>query len=164
MTLDCASATGDRIAVVTGASSGIGAATAKVLADQGFQVVLVARRAELVKTIPDVVGGTAAVADITDGDAITKLADRRERVDVLVNNAGGAKDTRVDRRSGSRALALDLGGQRAGDATGDAGTAAEACAVGRRPDRDDHVDSGFRDRRRLHLCQARRRRVAPHAS
>ncbi|MCA4727296.1 SDR family oxidoreductase [Mycolicibacterium fortuitum] len=85
------SATGDRIAVVTGASSGIGAAAANVLAHQGFQVVLLARRAELVKTVADEVGGTAVVADITDGDAIAKLADRLERVDVLVNNAGGAK-------------------------------------------------------------------------
>jgi len=82
---------GRRVAVVTGASSGIGAATARTLARQGFHVVSVARRAELVQAVADETGGTAVVADVTDGEAIDELAERLDRVDVLVNNAGGAK-------------------------------------------------------------------------
>ncbi|MCW2652250.1 MAG: short-chain type oxidoreductase [Mycobacterium sp.] len=80
-----------RVAVVTGASSGIGAATARTLARQGFHVVVVARRAELVQAVADEIGGTAVVADVTDGGAIDALADSLDRVDVLVNNAGGAQ-------------------------------------------------------------------------
>ncbi len=84
-------ADGRRVAVVTGASSGIGAATARTLARQGFHVVAVGRRAELVQAVADEVGGTAVVADVTDGGAIAELADGLDRVDVLVNNAGGAR-------------------------------------------------------------------------
>jgi NADP-dependent 3-hydroxy acid dehydrogenase YdfG len=85
-------ADGDRrVAVVTGASSGIGAATARILAGQGFHVVAVARRAELVQALADEIGGTAVVADVTDDDAVEALAAGLDRVDVLVNNAGGAK-------------------------------------------------------------------------
>jgi NADP-dependent 3-hydroxy acid dehydrogenase YdfG len=80
-----------RVAVVTGASSGIGAATARTLAAQGFHVVAVARRPEPLKALADEIGGTAVVADVTDGDAVAALADSLHRVDVLVNNAGGAK-------------------------------------------------------------------------
>lgn len=80
-----------RVAVVTGASSGIGAATARTLAAQGFHVICVARRADRVEALAEEIGGTASVADVTDGDAVAALADRLERVDVLVNNAGGAK-------------------------------------------------------------------------
>ena len=80
-----------RVAVVTGASSGIGAATARTLAGQGFHVVAVARRADRIERLAEEVGGTAVVADVTDDDAVRALADRLERVDVLVNNAGGAK-------------------------------------------------------------------------
>lgn len=82
---------GGRVAVVTGASSGIGEATAKTLAAQGFHVVVVARRAERVTALADAIGGTAVVADVTDPAAVAALADACERVDVLVNNAGGAK-------------------------------------------------------------------------
>ena len=83
--------TGQHVAVVTGASSGIGEATARTLAAQGFHVVCVARRAERIKAVADDIGGTASVADVTDGDAVAALADSLDRVDVLVNNAGGAK-------------------------------------------------------------------------
>jgi NADP-dependent 3-hydroxy acid dehydrogenase YdfG len=80
-----------RIAVVTGASSGIGEATARTLAAQGFHVVPVARRADRIERIAEEIGGTAVVADVTDDDAVQSLAERLHRVDVLVNNAGGAK-------------------------------------------------------------------------
>ncbi len=83
--------TGSRVAVVTGASAGIGEATARTLAAQGFHVVCVARRAEPINALADAIGGTAIVADVTDDDAVAALADRLDRVDVLVNNAGGAR-------------------------------------------------------------------------
>ncbi len=80
-----------RVAVVTGASSGIGAATARTLAAQGYHVVAVARRADRIQRLADEIGGTAVSADITDDEAVNALAARLDRVDVLVNNAGGAK-------------------------------------------------------------------------
>ncbi|MBV8928446.1 MAG: SDR family oxidoreductase [Mycobacteriaceae bacterium] len=79
-----------RVAVVTGASSGIGEATARTLAGLGFHVVAVARRGEPLKALADDIGATAVVADVTDDAAIARLADGLDRVDVLVNNAGGA--------------------------------------------------------------------------
>ena len=83
--------TANRVAVVTGASAGIGEATAKTLAALGFHVVCVARRAEPIKGLADEIGGTAIVADVTDQDAVEALAAGLDRVDVLVNNAGGAR-------------------------------------------------------------------------
>ncbi len=80
-----------RVAVVTGASSGIGEATSRTLAALGFHVVAVARRADRIQRIADEIGGTAIVADVTDGAAVDALAAELPRVDVLVNNAGGAK-------------------------------------------------------------------------
>ena len=83
--------TDQRVAVVTGASSGIGRATAKTLAGLGFHVFCVARRAERIQALADELGGTAVVADVTDAAAVDALAEQLDRVDVLVNNAGGAK-------------------------------------------------------------------------
>jgi NADP-dependent 3-hydroxy acid dehydrogenase YdfG len=77
--------------VVTGASSGIGEAAAKKLAAQGFHVVAVARRADRINALADEIGGTAIVADVTDDGAVDALAAELGRVDVLVNNAGGAR-------------------------------------------------------------------------
>jgi NADP-dependent 3-hydroxy acid dehydrogenase YdfG len=79
------------VAVVTGASAGIGAATARHLAAQGFHVVTVARRVDRINALAAEIGGTAIVADVTDDAAVEALAGRLSRVDVLVNNAGGAK-------------------------------------------------------------------------
>jgi NADP-dependent 3-hydroxy acid dehydrogenase YdfG len=80
-----------RVAVITGASAGIGEATARTLAAQGFHVVAVARRGDRINALAVEIGGTAIVADVTDGAAVDALAGRLSRVDVLVNNAGGAK-------------------------------------------------------------------------
>lgn len=81
----------ERVAVITGASSGIGAATARTLAAQGFHVVAVARRADRIHALAEEIGGTAIVADVTDDAAVDALAGKLSRVDVLVNNAGGAR-------------------------------------------------------------------------
>jgi NADP-dependent 3-hydroxy acid dehydrogenase YdfG len=84
-----------RLAVVTGASAGIGEATARNLAAQGFHVVAVARRADRIQALADEIGGTAIVADVTDDAAVAELAAGLDRlggpVSVLINNAGGAK-------------------------------------------------------------------------
>ena len=81
----------NRVAVVTGASAGIGEATARTLAALGFHVVAVARRADRIQALADEIGGTAVVADVTDDAAVADLAAGLDRVDVLINNAGGAK-------------------------------------------------------------------------
>ena len=80
-----------RVAVVTGASAGIGEATARTLAAQGFHVVCVARREEPIKQLAGEIGGSAVVTDVTDERAVAALADGLDRVDVVVNNAGGAR-------------------------------------------------------------------------
>ncbi|MGB3482069.1 MAG: SDR family oxidoreductase [Mycobacterium sp.] len=81
-----------RIAVVTGASSGIGEATARVLAAQGFHVIVAARRADRIEALAAELGGTAVVADVTDDQSVAALAERIPGpVSVLINNAGGAK-------------------------------------------------------------------------
>ncbi|OFB42944.1 SDR family oxidoreductase [Mycolicibacterium sp. (ex Dasyatis americana)] len=80
-----------KVAVVTGASAGIGAATAKSLAALGFHVICVARRADRIQALAQEIGGTAIVADVTDQAAVDAMAAQLDRVDVLVNNAGGAR-------------------------------------------------------------------------
>jgi NADP-dependent 3-hydroxy acid dehydrogenase YdfG len=80
-----------RVAVVTGASAGIGAATAKTLAAQGFHVICVARREAPIRELAAEIDGTAFAADVTDEAAVSALTESLNRVDVLVNNAGGAR-------------------------------------------------------------------------
>jgi NADP-dependent 3-hydroxy acid dehydrogenase YdfG len=76
------------IAVVTGASSGIGAATALRLARDGFEVVLGARRMDRLAQVAEETGGVAYELDVTDPESVATFTAAVERVDVLVNNAG----------------------------------------------------------------------------
>ncbi len=82
---------GRGIAVVTGASSGIGAATARQLAAEGFQVVCAARRVDRIQTLADEIGGRALACDVTKDTDVAALAEAvGPELEVLVNNAGGA--------------------------------------------------------------------------
>jgi NADP-dependent 3-hydroxy acid dehydrogenase YdfG len=82
------------LAVVTGASSGIGAASARQLAAAGYHVVAAARRADRITALAAELDGTAATCDITDAAQVAALADTVSglpgELRVLVNNAGGA--------------------------------------------------------------------------
>ncbi|MVA76777.1 SDR family NAD(P)-dependent oxidoreductase [Auraticoccus sp. F435] len=78
-------------AVVTGASSGIGAATARALAGEGFAVVCAARREERVRALAEEIGGTALRCDVTSPADVAALAEAvGPSCALLVNNAGGA--------------------------------------------------------------------------
>ena len=82
----------DTVALVTGASSGIGEATARALADQGATVALVARRKDRLDALAAEIGGVAIETDVTDRDqavaAVDRAAHELGRLDVVVNNAG----------------------------------------------------------------------------
>lgn len=81
-----------KVAVVTGGSAGIGEATCRALAKDGWKVIVAARRLEKCQAIADDIGGRAIHLDVTDLASVAKL-NELERVDLLVNNAGGAKET-----------------------------------------------------------------------
>jgi NADP-dependent 3-hydroxy acid dehydrogenase YdfG len=84
-------ATPERTAVVTGASSGIGAATARALAQAGFRVYLGARRQDHLREVAEPIGATALPLDVTDLESIEAFAAQLpSQVHLLVNNAGGA--------------------------------------------------------------------------
>lgn len=83
-----------RVAVVTGASSGIGEATARALAADGYRIALLARRLDRITALAEDLGNgsIASQADVTDRDSIVAAAERVRqelgRADALVNNAG----------------------------------------------------------------------------
>jgi hypothetical protein len=82
----------NRVAVVTGASSGIGAEIARALAGRGWHCVLLARREDRLRTVAEETGGEFQVCDVSDRDAVDAVAARvlarHPRVALLVNNAG----------------------------------------------------------------------------
>ena len=86
----CAMTENRRVALVTGASSGIGAATVRALAAAGFDTVAAARRVERCEELAHEVGGRALHLDVTDDASVAALAAQLERVDVVVHSAGGA--------------------------------------------------------------------------
>jgi NADP-dependent 3-hydroxy acid dehydrogenase YdfG len=78
------------VAVVTGASSGIGAATARRLGAEGFDVVIGARRADRLQAVADEIGARAMPLDVTDAESVRRFCAAVPDCRVLVNNAGGA--------------------------------------------------------------------------
>jgi NADP-dependent 3-hydroxy acid dehydrogenase YdfG len=80
-----------KTAVVTGASSGIGAATARALAGAGFRLILGARRLDRLREVAEPLGATALALDVTDPESVAAFVARLPSgVHLLVNNAGGA--------------------------------------------------------------------------
>ncbi|WP_436795488.1 SDR family NAD(P)-dependent oxidoreductase [Actinospongicola halichondriae] len=78
------------VAVVSGASSGIGAATARLLAADGWDVVVGARRTDRIDALADEIGGRAHPLDVTDLASVEAFCDTIDECRLLVNNAGGA--------------------------------------------------------------------------
>jgi len=81
-----------RVAVVTGASSGIGAELARGLANRGWLCVLLARREDRLRVLADEIGGEAEVCDVSDRDSVDQAAarvlERHPAIALLANNAG----------------------------------------------------------------------------
>src|SRR4051812_15557073 len=82
----------DPVIVITGASSGIGAALARLVAKKGARPVLAARRAKELQAVATETGGLAVIADVTKRQDVQRVLDaavsKHGRVDVWVNNAG----------------------------------------------------------------------------
>jgi hypothetical protein len=90
------------VAVVTGGSSGIGAAVARRLAAKGWHCVLVGRNEERLRAVAEEIGGEYEVCDVTDREAVDRMAaavrERHPRIELLVNNAGVSGRTPGDAR------------------------------------------------------------------
>jgi len=110
-----------RIALVTGASRGIGAATAKALAGAGAHVVITGRKLKDLEAVEDAIhdaGGTSTIAplDLTDGDSIGRLsqaiAERWDRLDILVISAAMLPTltpvTQIDGKQFNQAMTLNV--------------------------------------------------------
>jgi 3-oxoacyl-[acyl-carrier protein] reductase len=108
-----------KIAIVTGASRGIGRGVAQLLASRGAVVVAAARGENAAAVVADIIagGGRAEVVavDVTDADAVGRMVsgaiDRHGRVDILVNNAGIARDQlmmRMKREDWDAVIATNL--------------------------------------------------------
>jgi NADP-dependent 3-hydroxy acid dehydrogenase YdfG len=78
------------IAVVTGASSGIGAAAAQHLAAAGYDLILGARRLDKLQAVAEPLGATALALDVTDAKSVLAFCEQVPAVNLLINNAGGA--------------------------------------------------------------------------
>lgn len=92
---------GARVAVITGASSGIGEATARELARRGWTCVLLARRADRLEALASEIGGEWEVCDVADrqqvDDVAARVLERHPAIGLLVNNAGiGARGSFLD--------------------------------------------------------------------
>jgi NAD(P)-dependent dehydrogenase (short-subunit alcohol dehydrogenase family) len=110
-----------RIALVTGASRGIGAATAKALAEAGAHVILTARKAKDLEAVEEAIhaaGGTATIApmDLSESDSIARLAvavtERWDKLDILVINAAMLPSltpvTQIEPKAFNQALTLNV--------------------------------------------------------
>lgn len=101
-----------QLALITGASSGIGAATARLLAAKGYRVVLVGRRRGALDEVAADIGASAVVepCDASNGDAVLAMADRVRRghgvPDVIVNSAGAGKWKRIEHTSPDEAVSM----------------------------------------------------------
>lgn len=102
----------ERAALVTGGSSGIGLAIARLLREEGFALTLVSRRAEKVEAAAAELGATAVAADVSKAEecerAVAEHRDRYGRLDMLVNSAGVGIGGTVDTLS-AKHLDLQLG-------------------------------------------------------
>ena len=104
----------ERTALVTGGASGIGAATARRLAEEGAHVVIGDLDLEAAQIVANEIDGLAVLLDVTDRDSVLAAVAEAGRIDLLVNNAGGDRgfvfflDT--DQEDWDHSLSLNIGG------------------------------------------------------